>query len=52
MYKLIVVESELKDKIWAAGLPAQILPRNTFSVYNSLSATIHLYMIRPYKWIY
>ena len=31
------------------GRPAQILSYNSLSVYNSLSAAIHLYMIRTYS---
>ena len=34
---------------WPAtvGRPVEIFPYNSLSVYNSLSAAIHLYMIRP-----
>ena len=55
MYKWIAAESRLKVNCMiefelarpTVGRPAQMFSYNLLSVYNSLLAAIHLYMIRP-----
>ena len=47
MYKSVTDDFETNEAL-DFGKPAQILSYNSLLIYNSLSAAIHLYMIRPY----